>query len=180
MMEGESRIKASIADGELLENRKHFHSVVEASQDAIITITEKGIIKFCNESTQRMFGYSSEVLAGRHISALMPERYLKLFAKIYDKADDKTRIRTGGKAIETYGLRYDGSEFPIELLLSVWEDAGKKYLTGIIRDTTRKRKAINKLRKLSLAVEQSPVPIIIADRKGRIEYDNRKFNVVTG
>jgi PAS domain S-box-containing protein len=51
---------------------------------------------------------------------------------------------------------------------------------SLIRLIEERKQADNEIKKLSLAIEQSPVVIIIADLKGNIEYVNPAFNAVTG
>jgi sigma-B regulation protein RsbU (phosphoserine phosphatase) len=53
-------------------------------------------------------------------------------------------------------------------------------LDGFIQDITERRESINQLRKLSIAVEQSPSSVVITDRDGNIEYVNPKFSKLTG
>ena len=43
-----------------------------------------------------------------------------------------------------------------------------------------RKKSESQVRKLSRAVEQSPVSVVITDLKGTIEYVNPRFTVVTG
>ncbi len=50
----------------------------------------------------------------------------------------------------------------------------------VFRDMTERREAVERLRKLSHAVEQSPVSVVITDTHGNIEYVNPKFTQVTG
>jgi PAS domain S-box-containing protein len=61
------------------------------------------------------------------------------------------------------------------------DDNGKLYrVLGSMKDITLKKRAEDELRKLSHAVEQSQVSIVITNREGIIEYVNPKFCEVTG
>ncbi len=60
-------------------------------------------------------------------------------------------------------------------------DNGEIYaLTGIAQDITLRKHSERELRKLSTAVEQSPVSIVITDTNGVIEYANPKFSKISG
>jgi two-component system cell cycle sensor histidine kinase/response regulator CckA len=59
-------------------------------------------------------------------------------------------------------------------------DDEQKFLRGIMIDITDRKLAEDRIRKLSRAVEYSPVTVIITDAKGNIEYANPKFSQLTG
>lgn len=54
------------------------------------------------------------------------------------------------------------------------------HLQGIVLDCTERERVVDELRKLSHAVEQSPVSVVITDLDGKIEYVNPKFTRITG
>ncbi len=60
------------------------------------------------------------------------------------------------------------------------DDNGQKMLRGIMIDITDQKYAENRIHKLSSAVENSPVTVIITDSEGNIEYANPKFTQLTG
>ncbi|HEX5801800.1 MAG TPA: response regulator, partial [Azospira sp.] len=74
----------------------------------------------------------------------------------------------------------DGSEFIAEVLLSRIEIDGKILLQATLRDATERRLAEMELRKLSLAVEQSPNSIVITNTDAEIEYVNDAFVRISG
>ncbi|NTV56534.1 MAG: PAS domain S-box protein [Deltaproteobacteria bacterium] len=73
------------------------------------------------------------------------------------------------------GLRWRWSEAHPQRM----ED-GSTLWHGIILDITERKQAETALRKISMAVEQSPVSIVITDTNGNIEYVNPKFTEITG
>lgn len=76
----------------------------------------------------------------------------------------------------------DGSHrlFELEATPLLDEMGGFKGIIETSRDITDRVQAEERLRKLSQAVEQSPVSVIITDLDGAIEYVNPKFEEVTG
>jgi PAS domain S-box-containing protein len=79
-------------------------------------------------------------------------------------------------------VRKDGSRFPVRLSVTALRD-DRGTITGFLgigSDLTKWKEVGESLRKLSRAVEQSPVTIVITDLKGSMEYVNPKFTQVTG
>jgi two-component system NtrC family sensor kinase len=74
----------------------------------------------------------------------------------------------------------DGRRIPVEIHTHMIELNGQPTVLSEVRDLTEQRASEEQLRKLSLAVEQSPVSIVITDPQGNIEYVNPKFVSVTG
>ena len=60
------------------------------------------------------------------------------------------------------------------------EDGSFAGFRGVSRDITERKKAEEHLRKLSRAVESSPVSVLITDLNGSIEYVNQKYYDITG
>lgn len=131
---------------ELKESETHFRGIVETAKDAMICISEDGIIYLWNKSAEEMFGYSANEAIDKEIhSLIVPERFR-------EKANDgfKTFLHTGtgpviGKLIELIGLKKDGAEFPVDLSVSAMNIRGKRHAVGIIRDITERRKAEEEL-----------------------------------
>ena len=63
---------------------------------------------------------------------------------------------------------------------SVIEDADELLYQGVFLDITQGKRTEEELSKLSLAVEHSPVSVVITDREGSIEYVNPRFTELTG
>jgi len=115
-------------------------ALTQSANDAIITNDTAGNIVGWNPCAERMYGYSEAEIIGRPMSLIVAQRYHAQFQ------DDIVRLTTAekssniGKIIEEVGVRKDGSEFPLELSLSTWGMGGNKYVTGIIRDISERKR----------------------------------------
>lgn len=147
------------------------NSIMETSSDAIVTIDTKGLIQSYNFSTNKMFGYSGEVLLGQNISILMPGSYKDTYDDFIAKFINIGTTKTLGSGRILTALRNNGEEFPVNILIDQIEIEGKKFFTGIIRDISDSRLTENELR--------------ISDERFRLsqEYANIgtwEWNVQTG
>ncbi|MDO8707073.1 PAS domain S-box protein [Pseudomonas sp.] len=164
----------------LAESERHFRAVTESANDAIITAAGAGNILGWNAAAERLFGYTEAEMIGQPLTQLMPERFRNLHREGLARVVAGGTPHIIGKTVEFAGRRKDGSEFPLELSLAQWDAADGQFFSAIIRDITERKRAENSMRKLSLAVEQSPSSIIITDLDANIEYANAAFVKTTG
>ncbi|MHB1349558.1 MAG: PAS domain S-box protein [Desulfobulbus sp.] len=141
-----------------------------------ITFRDTGnIIRFINPADAAMHGYDADELLGKHIRVIAPSKYVK------GQGREQMDLLTAWNG-ESKTRRKDGSEFPVSLVSDVVRDESGEIL-GVIticEDITQRVKIEGELRKLSRAIEQSPVSVVITNRKGDIEYVNPAFCRNTG
>jgi len=134
-------------DYALREAEERMRSVVNHVIDGIITIDERGLVESFNPAAEKTFGYPAVEVVGRNVSMLMPEPhhsghdgYLANYFRTH-----QSKIIGIGREVE--GLRSDGSIFPMELAVSEFNLAGRRYFTGIIRDITERKRLERELHK---------------------------------
>jgi len=142
-------IKRKLSEEALLESEERFRSVAQAANDAIISANTHGNIVSWNRGAQVMFGYSEEEILGKTLTLLMPERFRNAHEEGIKRASKTNERRIIGKTVELFGLRKDGSEFPLELSVSLWETREGKFFSGIIRDITGRKQAEERLQHLA-------------------------------
>src|SRR3989338_3643996 len=134
--------------GEKIEDGiKKFSAITESANDAIIVLTSPGIIYRWNKKAEEMFGYRADEAIGKKIhDFIAPQRYR-------EKGEEglKNFFKTGqgpviGKVVEVFGLRRDGTEFPIELSVSAVRIGEEWQAIGIIRDVTERKRLENELK----------------------------------
>ena len=163
----------------LRESENRFRSVAESATDAIVAADQNGDIISWNRGAELMFGHAEDDVVGKALSILMPERFRPMHdAGIKRVAEGgMAAARLIGQTVEVVGLRKDGREFPLELSLAMWETAGKRFFSGIIRDISERKKAEEKLKAV---LETAPDPIVEVDHDGTIGFANARTDKLFG
>jgi len=168
------------AEDTLNESVELTRSITQLAPNAIITTNSEGFIMSWNKTSEKIFGFSSSEILNQKLIKIIPIRYRERHHSSLQRIKHGGKEKLTSKPTELFGMRKDGSEFPIELSLSSWNVGNKKCYTGIIRDMTESKKTEAENKKLSTVVEQSANTIMITDINGRIEYVNPKFSKVSG
>jgi PAS domain S-box-containing protein len=150
-------------------------SIVESSDDAIISKDLDGIITTWNRGAERLFGYSTEEAIGMPVTNLIPP----------DRLDEEpgilARIRRGERIdhYETVRRRKDGTLVDISLTVSPMRDATGKIVgaSKIARDITERKETEARLRdserRLQELLAAIPAAIYTTDAQGKITYYNQ-------
>jgi PAS domain S-box-containing protein len=123
-----------------LSAEDRFARVVEASPTALVLVGPDGRIEMVNPQAERMFGYPPEELTSQKLEILMPERFRRGHVALRGEFMSNMASRLMGAGQDLYGLRKDGTEFPLEIGLNPIDlDDQSMVLAGIIDTTARRR-----------------------------------------
>ena len=153
-------------------------SIIESSDDAIISKSLSGEIQSWNAAAQRLFGYTAEQAIGRHISLVIPRDRIA-------EEDDIIASLTAGHRIEhfeTERVRSDGQRVAVSLTISpMKDDAGRVVgASKIVRDITDRKRAEADREKFVALVESSTDFIGMCDLDGVPFFVNRAGLTMVG
>lgn len=116
-------------------------TILDHTQDAIVTIDEHGLIESFNLAAERLFGRSAAAVRGQNVKLLMPEPYTSAhdgYLKSYRDTGQRKIIGTGREVI---GRRADGSTFPMDLAVTEVVVNERRRFIGLMRDITERKRA---------------------------------------
>jgi len=151
-----------------LEER--FRELLEAAPDAIMQVDAEGRIILLNRVTEDMFGYSRDELLGQPVEVLIPQELHARHAEHRAHYRKHPMTRTMGSGLALEGIRKDGSRFPVEISLSPSHSADGFRVTAIIRDTTERRVAEERMRRVQEEYTQR-----LAETNAELEMTNREL-----
>lgn len=134
--------------------QQKFGVLLDAAPDAMIVIDTAGRILAANTYTGRIFGYRQAQLIGLSVERLLPERFRDQHVAHRRRFDQHATARPMGSGlVDLFGLRSDGTEFPVDVSLKPLELDGKRVVAAAVRDITVRKQTEDQLRELSIALE---------------------------
>jgi PAS domain S-box-containing protein len=136
---GYSKVARDLSESK--ESGAKYRGLLEAAPDAMVVVDALGQIVLVNVQTEKQFGYRRDELLGQPVKNIIPEGFAeRLIADALRSAEDAVAQQIG-MGIELSGRRKDGSEFPIEIMLSPLESSEGILVTTAIRDITWRKRA---------------------------------------
>lgn len=160
-------VHENISEHKLLEHR--YRQAVESAPNALVMVNESGTIVMVNAQTETAFGYLRTELIGRSVELLVPERFRQDHIGFRKSYLECPVARPMGAGRDLYGLRKDGTEFPVEIGISLIENHEEKLVLSSIVDITERKRLEDRFRQ---AVESAPNAIVMINEAGTIVMVN--------
>ncbi|HYM06749.1 MAG TPA: PAS domain S-box protein [Terriglobales bacterium] len=137
------------ADEHLAQMEGRYRGLLEAAPDAMVVVNQAGEIVLLNVQAEKQFGYRRDELVGQEVKNIIPEGFAERLIADALRSPEDALAQQIGTGIELIARHKNGSDFPIELMLSPLESAEGILVTAAIRDiSTRKKAELHLLRKM--------------------------------
>ena len=151
--------------------KTHMASLFENATEGILLTDKTGRIVLINPSAERMFGYNASELHGEKIEKLVPARYHGSHEGHRKQFYNKPSNRSMGRGRDLYAARKDGTEFPVEISLSQYDQRNESFVIAFIVDITSRKEIEQNLIRQKAEMEKisNDIRKLNADLEGKVE-----------
>ncbi|MDX2029189.1 MAG: PAS domain S-box protein [Blastocatellia bacterium] len=168
----------------LSRSEKLLRGIFDHAPDTMVVVGSDGHIHRVNAQVERMFGYARSELVGQSVEMLLPERFRERHIAHRSGYLEDPHLRPMGLGLVLYGRRRDGSEFPVEIMLSPVEAEANGLVIAVIRDITRRKADEKALREYAERMKELSRRLIMvqeAERRGiALELHDEIGQILTG
>jgi PAS domain S-box-containing protein len=165
----------SVISRDLSESKEageKYQGLLEAAPDAMVVVNQDGEIVLLNLQAERQFGYHRDELIGQKVKNIIPEGFAERLIADGTRSAAEALAQQIGTGIELIGRRKDGSQFPVEIMLSPFESAEGILVTAAIRDISVRRTAETHLAQMEGRyrglLEAAPDAMVVVNVAGEI------------
>jgi PAS domain S-box-containing protein len=154
------------------ESEAKYRGLLEAAPDAMVVVSQSGEIVLLNLQAEKQFGYRRDELVGQAVKNIIPEGFAERLIADSTRSAADALAQQIGTGIELYGRRKDGSDFPIEIMLSPLKSAEGILVTAAIRDISLRKAAEKHLDQMEGRyrglLEAAPDAMVVVNQDGEI------------
>jgi len=168
----------------LAQMEARYRGLLEAAPDAMVVVNTDGKIVLLNVQAEKQFGYRRDELLGQQVKNIIPEGFAERLIADGTRTAAEALAQQIGTGIELSGRRKDGSEFPIELMLSPLESTEGVLVTAAIRDISVRKAAEKHLAQMETRhrglLEAAPDAMVVVNQSGKIVLLNSQVEKLFG
>ncbi len=127
--------------------RENFSIAFEAAPNALILSDRNGTITLLNTETEKLYKYTREELMGTNLIYLIPQRLQKDYLTKKEAFFDSPNVRKFCSEDNLYGVKKNGEEFPIELILTPVKTSEETFLLATVINITQRKKQEDTIKK---------------------------------
>ena len=158
----------------LEQTEAKYRGLLEAAPDGMVVVNTDGVIVLLNGQAEKQFGYHRDELLGQNVKRIIPEGFAERLIADALRTNAEAQAQQIGTGIELHGHRKDGTQFPIEIMLSPLDSPEGVLVTAAIRDTSERKQ-------LERQLHQSQKMEAVGQLTGGIAHDfNNLLTVIVG
>jgi PAS domain S-box-containing protein len=170
ILRGFSVVSRDLSQG--AESDAKYRGLLEAAPDAMVVVNQTGEIVLLNVQAEKQFGYSRDELVGQRVKNIIPEGFAERLIADGTRSAADALAQQIGTGIELIARRKNGTEFPIEIMLSPLESAEGTLVTAAIRDISVRKAAEKHLGQMEGRyrglLEAAPDAMVVVNQGGEI------------
>jgi len=139
------RVRQTLVEAKLSENREQMLAISQSSQDAIVMIGSDDRITYWNPAAERMFGYMPDEISDKKLHELLSPTDSDADSD-FGKSTVNGNGRPVDRLLEFEAVQKDGTRIPVELAMSTFQLKEEWYAVGSMRDITRRKRYHRKLK----------------------------------
>jgi PAS domain S-box-containing protein len=160
------------AETHLSQMEGRYRGLLEAAPDAMVVVNQSGEIVLLNVQAEKQFGYRRDELLGQKVTNIIPVGFAERLIADDLRSTEDALAQQIGTGIELIGLRKDGGEFPIEIMLSPLGSAEGTLVTAAIRNISVRKAAETHLAQMEGRyrglLEAAPDAMVVVNQGGEI------------
>ena len=154
------------------ESEARYRGLLEAAPDGMVVVNQDGEIVLLNAQAEKQFGYRRDELPGQKVTNIIPKGFAERLIADGTRTASEALAQQIGTGIGLNGLRKDGSEFPIEIMLSPLESPDGILVTAAIRNISVRKDAEKHLEQMEGRyrglMEAAPDGMVVVNQEGEI------------
>src|SRR5580704_1553339 len=161
-----------------------YRGLLEAAPDAMVVVNQAGEIVLLNLQAEKQFGYHRDELVGQKVKNIIPQGFAERLIADEKRSVEDALAQQIGTGIELIARCKNGSEFPIEIMLSPLDSAEGILVTAAIRDISVRREAEKHLARMEGRyrglLEAAPDAMVVVNQAGEIVLLNVQAEIQFG
>ena len=172
------------AEEHLEQMEGRYRGLMEAAPDGMVVVNPEGEIVLLNARAEKQFGYLRDELIGKKVNSIIPKGLAERLIADGTRTAAEALAQQIGTGLELNGRRKDGSEFPIDIMLSPLESTEGILITAAIRDITVRKDAEKHLEQMEGRyrglMEAAPDGMVVVNERGEIVILNARAETQFG
>ena len=154
--------------------------IVDGSPEAMLLVSENGLIKLANAPAAKIFAYPLEALIGLDVDELVPKaaRGEHMQRRAEFMQENKARPMSASRSLT--GLRRDGQEFPVEISLTPIDIDNQRATIVSVLDISERKRVEHDMQLMSMIHQAIGEAVMVADASNHIIAINEAFTRLTG